>query len=123
MSFTVYYNIPNSDDKQSVGTYHNIVDVKLYIPKLLLLKMADLCHLKIKEKLEPLHLTAELSCLIQGFKHIEFMNHMMEIKDIREHVNQYLLNCSENDMVNLYDRMFTPNEEDYAPFGIMEIVD
>jgi hypothetical protein len=123
MSFTVYYNIPDSDDKQSIETYNNITNIKLFIPKFLLLKMADYSYLKTKEKLEPLNSMTELNCLIQGFTHIGFMNPMMEIKDIREYINQYLLNCSENDMVNLYNKLFVPNEEGYSPFGIMEIID
>ena len=122
MSYTVYYNIPNTNDTQLIGTYE-VSDPGLYIPKFLLLKMADYSYLKNKDKLEPTSLTTDLNCLIQGFKFIGFMNETMEIKDIWNHVNQYLLNSTENDIFNLYYRLFLTNEEDYAPFAVIENVD
>ena len=122
MSYTITYNIPNTGDIHFIETYI-VPDPSLYIPKFLLLKMADYCYLKTKEKLDPPNLMEKLNYLIQGFKHIGFMNPMMEIKDIKEFVNQYLLNCKENDMVNLYNKMINVNEEGYAPFTVMENVE
>ena len=122
MSYTVYYNIPDTNDTHFIGNYE-VNDPSLYIPKFLLLKMADYSNLKTKEKLEPVNLMAELNCLVQGFKFIGFLKETTEIKDIWNHVNQYLLNCTETDMFVLYNKLVLTNEEDYAPFTVMENVD
>ncbi len=122
MSFTVIYNIPDTDDTHFIGEF-NVPDPSLYIPKFLLLKMADYSHLKIKDKLEPANLMSDLSCLIQGFKNIGFMNQMLEMKDVRNYVDNFLLNASENDIINLYNKMISPNEDGYTAFTVMENVD
>lgn len=122
MSFTVIYNIPDTDETHFIGEY-NVTDPSLYIPKFLLLKMADYSHLKIKDKLEPANLMADLSCLIQGFKIIGFMNPMLEMKDVREYVDKFLLNASENDIINLYNKMLSPTEDGHITFTVMENVD
>ena len=116
------YNIPDTDETHFIGEY-NIPDPGLFIPKFLLLKMADYSYLKIKDKLEPVNLMTNLNYLIQGFKSIGFMNQMMDVKDIRDYIDRFLLNTSETDLNNLYNKMISPNEDGYTAFTVMENVD
>jgi hypothetical protein len=118
MSFTVIYNIPDTDETHFIGEY-NILNPGLFIPKFLLLKMADYSYLKIKDKLEPVNLMTNLNYLIQGFKSIGFMNQMMDVKDIRDYIDRFLLNTSETDLNNLYNKMISPNEDGYTAFTVM----
>jgi hypothetical protein len=121
MIFSVYYNYPNDPVANRIDSY-DITEPELYIPKLLLLKMADLCkkkgnwELKIDEKFV-------LDFLIEGFKHIGILNPDIDESYIWETINSYLLLADVNTMTELYEKMTKPDNSGYAVFTILEEVD
>lgn len=121
MIFSIYYNFPNDDVSHRIDSY-DITEPKIYIPKLLLLKMADLCkkkgnwELKIDEKVV-------LEFLIEGFKHIGILKPDIDESYIWETVNNYLLLADVNIMTELYDKMTKPDNSGYTVFTVYEEVD
>ena len=121
MIFSIYYNFPNDDIVHRIDSY-DITEPKIYIPKLLLLKMADLCkkkgnfEIKFDEKIV-------LEFLIEGFKYIGILKPDIDESYIWETVNNYLLLADVNIMSELYDKMTKPDNSGYAVFTIYEEVD
>jgi len=121
MIFSVMYRIPNTEVYQFIDRY-DVPEPDLYIPKFLLLKLANFSMMKYKGNLKFNDLTV-LEYLIDGFRSINFLKEKLNFLDIYEHGNDYLMNTSELELKKLYLDLINPNEDGYAPFEVLEEVD
>ncbi len=121
MIFSIFYNIPNEAIAYRIDSY-DITEPELYIPKFLLLKMADFCKNKIKYMLKN-NDNIILDYLIQGFRHVGIISNDMDESYIWKAVDEYLLLADVNKMTELYHDMTRKNDNDYAVFSVLEEVD
>lgn len=121
MIFSVYYNVPNEIIIYRIDSY-DITEPELYIPKFLLLKMADFCDKKKKYMLKNDEKII-LDYLIQGFKHVGIINNDVNESYIWKIVDDFLLTADINKMIELYNSMIRKNDVDYAAFSVLEEVD
>ncbi len=121
MIFSVMYKIPNTEVHHFIDSY-DITESDLYIPKFLLLKLANFSMMKFKGNLN-FNDSTVLEYLIHGFTSIHFLNEKLDFLEIYERVNDYLLNTTKQELKNFYLDLINPNEDGYAPFEVLEEVD
>lgn len=121
MIFSVYYNYPNDPVANRIDSY-DITEPELYIPKLLLLKLADLCKKKINFELKNDDKII-LEFLIEGFKRVGVLKQDIDESYIWESINKYLLLSSVNTMTELYNTMTKTDEAGNSVFTVFEEAD
>jgi hypothetical protein len=121
MIFSVFYNVPGEIIAYRIESY-DITEPELYIPKFLLLKMADFCNKKSKYMLKNDEKII-LDYLIQGFRHVGIISNDMDESYIWKEVDKYLLLADVNRMTELYNDMTRKNDDGYAAFSVLEEVD
>jgi hypothetical protein len=125
MIFSVFYNVPNSIVTYRINTY-DTTDPELYIPKFLLLKMANYCINKNKYMMNKVFKNNDsiiLEYLIQGFKFLGIINNDMDESYVWKVVDNFLLSADVNRIRELYLEMTKVNENGYAVFSVLEEVD
>jgi hypothetical protein len=121
MIFSVMCKIPNANAFHYIESY-DVTEPELYIPKFLLIKVADFCIKKSKGNLN-FNESIILEYLIDAFKSIKFINEDLDFLDIYGHINEYLMNSTELELKNLYQKIINPNEDGYVLFEVLEEVD
>ena len=121
MIFTVIYNSRNEDVWYRIDSY-NITEPEIYIPKFLLLKLADLSNKKSKFELMN-NESLVLKMLIEGFKYVGILENNSDETCIWKIINDYLLSANMDCMINLYNKMTELDNAGYAPFQVVQEVD
>jgi hypothetical protein len=121
MIFSVYYNVPNENIVQRIDTY-DVTEPHLYIPKFLLLKLANLSKKKQNWELKN-NDNIILPYLIQGFKYLNIIDNDINESYIWSAIDKFLLLANVNTMIDLYNKMITPDDTGYAVFSVLEEVD
>jgi hypothetical protein len=120
MNFVTMYKDPQNLVAYNLLKMDNLLNHKLIIPKFHLLKLAELWNLKKKDKIEYRVQENMYNYLLAGFSYIGFFEKESDKENLYGYIDNYLLNCSEDMMTDLYDKMTNP-KDGYAPFIVVEL--
>ena len=120
MSFVTMFKEPEKLVAYTLLKVEDCLEPKLSIPKIHLLKLSELSEMKKSRGFEYKVEENMYKYLLLGFSHIGFFEKEVDKENLYHYINNYLLNCSENMMVDLYDKMVTP-KDGYAPFIVVEL--
>ncbi len=120
MNFVTMFKEPEKLVAYTLLKVEECSEPKLSIPKIHLLKLSELYEMKKSRGFEYKVDENMYKYLLSGFSHIGFFEKESDKENLYDYINNYLLNCSEDKMSDLYYRM-TNTKNGYAPFIVVEL--